>query len=182
MYTGCDPTKEHTVKRRQKDGTRVSVPCPIACATYNAHMGGVDLGDQLRGYYHVRMKCRKFYKYVANFLFDVAITNAFILYRVGHPASKLKIQDFRRVLAKELIGDYCSRRRAGRGHNTIPALPMSHFPIKPSTSGRKRGKCSQCKEHKKRSDTTWFCRDCGVWLCHPGTPEDCFLQWHRSHQ
>ena len=29
---------------------------------YNRFMGGVDMADQLRGYYHVRMKCRKFYK------------------------------------------------------------------------------------------------------------------------
>ena len=42
-------------------------------------MGGVDRGDQLRGYYCCRTKSRKFYKYIFYFLLDVAITNAFIL-------------------------------------------------------------------------------------------------------
>ena len=61
MSTGYDPAKIDTVLRTQKDGTRIPVPCPTACAEYNKYMGGVDHGDQLRGYYHVRMKCRKFY-------------------------------------------------------------------------------------------------------------------------
>ena len=42
-------------------------------------MGGVDRGDQLRGYYHVRLKCVKNYKYIFWFLFEVAVTNAYIL-------------------------------------------------------------------------------------------------------
>ena len=179
MYTGCDPTKSQTVKRRQKDGSSRTVPCPTGLANYNKFMGGVDLGDQLRGYYHIRMKCRKFYKYIANFFFDVSVTNAFILYRIGHPGTKVAVKKFREVLAKQLIGSYCSKHRAGRGNNTITALPLSHFPTKQPGGSRKRGKCSLCKERKVRADTTWFCRDCGVWLCHPGTPTDCFLQWHR---
>ena len=48
---------------------------------YNKFMGGVDHNDQLRGYYNVRMKCRKFYKYIFWFLFDVAVTNSYILFR-----------------------------------------------------------------------------------------------------
>ena len=28
------------------------------------HMGGVDIGDQYRGYYQVRTKSRKFYGYI----------------------------------------------------------------------------------------------------------------------
>ena len=42
-------------------------------------MGGVDQNDQLRGYYNVRLKCRKYYKYIFWFLFDLAITNSYIL-------------------------------------------------------------------------------------------------------
>ena len=42
-------------------------------------MGSVDRGDQIRGYYSCRTKCRKNYKYIFHFLFDVAITNTFIL-------------------------------------------------------------------------------------------------------
>ena len=39
------------------------------------YMWGVDRGDQLHGYFKTRTKCRKFYKYIFWFLFNVAIIN-----------------------------------------------------------------------------------------------------------
>ena len=81
MSTTSQPSAIGTVLRRQKDGTRISVPCPEAIIIYNRYMGGVDRGDQLRGYYNCKVKSRKFYKYIFYFLFDVSITNAFILYK-----------------------------------------------------------------------------------------------------
>ena len=50
----------HTAQRKQKDGTRVSVQCTDAVVLYNKYMADVDKGDQLRQYYHVRSKCRKY--------------------------------------------------------------------------------------------------------------------------
>ncbi len=181
MCSGCDPTQTSSVLRGQQDGSRAPVPCPSAFSVYNQFMGGVDLGDQLRGYYHVRMKCRKFYQYVAKFLLDVAITNAYILYGLNHPGSKVTTLKFRDVLAKEIIGDYCTRRRAGRNTNLIKPLPLQHHPMKVQTpsGGWKRGRCSLCTERRKRRDTQWFCHDCGVWLCHPGTENDCSFRWHK---
>jgi len=177
MYNCCDPAHISTVMRRKKDGARESVVCPQAIKRYNECMGGVDRGDQLRGYYHVRMKCRKIYKYIYNFLFDVSITNAFIIYQLGHPSSKMKIKDFRVLLAKELIGDYCSKKSLGKLREK-KRLPFSHFPVK--NTQRKRGRCSFCKEKNKRTDTQWFCKECDIWLCHQGCAEDCFLKWHSK--
>ena len=79
VSTLASPSDVTSVQRQQKDGTRMTVECPLCVALYNLYMGGVDLGDQLRGYYHVRLKCTKNYKYIFWFLVDVAITNAFIL-------------------------------------------------------------------------------------------------------
>ena len=62
-----------------RDGLRVSVQCPDAVVLYNQYMAGVDKGDQYRQYYRVRTKCIKNYKYIFWFLFDVAITNSYIL-------------------------------------------------------------------------------------------------------
>ena len=92
-------------------------------------MGGVDLGDQHRGYYHVRMKCRKFYEYIANFLFDVSITNSFILHNISHGDKNMKSVRFRENLAMELIGSYCSRKRAGRGSHVVKPFPFCTSPF-----------------------------------------------------
>ena len=70
-----------SVQLKQKDGTRVEIDCPAAMISYSKFMAGVDRGDQLRQYYHVRLKCYKMYTYIFWFMFDVAITNSFILYR-----------------------------------------------------------------------------------------------------
>ena len=80
------------------------------------YMGDVDEADQLRGYYHVRLKCTKNYEYVFWFMFDVATTNSFILYShfsvtTGTP---MTLKQFRVKLAEQLIGTYMSRKRAGR--------------------------------------------------------------------
>jgi len=75
-------------------------------------MSGVDKGDQFRGYYRVWLKCMKYYKYI---LFDVSITNAFILSSyVPTTTSKHTLKKFRLMLATQLIGNYNRRRRAGR--------------------------------------------------------------------
>ena len=62
--TNCDPTVNEQVLRKQKDGTSIVVKCPQSVVLYNKYMGGVDRNDQLRGCHHVRLKCRKYYKYI----------------------------------------------------------------------------------------------------------------------
>ena len=73
-----DPTMSVQVLRKKKDGTQTTVNCPQSISLYNKFIEGVDHNDQLRGYYHVRLKCRKYYKYVFWFLFDVAVINNYI--------------------------------------------------------------------------------------------------------
>ena len=68
MSTANDPNAITSVKRRQKDGTRIAIPCPESIKSYNINMGAIDTGDQLRGYYRCRTKFRKFYMYVSSFI------------------------------------------------------------------------------------------------------------------
>ena len=75
LATNADPTKSESVQRKTKDGTRITVPSLQSIVLYNMFRGGVDLNDQLRGYYHLRLKGRKFYKYIVFFLIDLTITN-----------------------------------------------------------------------------------------------------------
>ena len=189
MSTTCQPSESGTVQRKQKDGSRVEVPCPASIILYNKFMGGVDRGDQLRGYYRCRTKSRKFYKYIFFFLLDVAITNAHILMKTSTSSCPFKgVKSFRIQLAKDLIGEYCSRRRRGRGGTVIHPLPFRHYPIRLGDSNDgPRHQCGPCALHRnihhRRVLSTWYCRECGEWLCHSGEPSsDCFMQWHtRLH-
>ena len=56
ISTNTQPSATGSVLHRQKDGTRTSIPCPESVISYNSNMGGVDRGDQLRGYYNCRTK------------------------------------------------------------------------------------------------------------------------------
>lgn len=112
LYSNSQPEHEGIVLRRKRDGSQVPVRCLSAVINYKKYMGGVDKGDQLHRY-DCRIKSRKFYKYIFYFLFDVSITNAYILYKNYCPNLVFKnIKDFRLELAKELIGDYCTQRRS----------------------------------------------------------------------
>ena len=64
MSTNVSPTSTTTVKRRNKEGHVENVTCPLSDQLYNSYMGGVDRADQLRGYYRVRMKSHKYYRFV----------------------------------------------------------------------------------------------------------------------
>ena len=81
IATDSDPIQMDSVSCKHKDGSSHTYPCPPAIAEYNRKMGEVDNNDQLRGYYHVCLKCRKYYKYIFWFLFDLMVTNSFILCR-----------------------------------------------------------------------------------------------------
>ena len=130
MSTNCQPNDAGSVLRRQLDGSRLPVPCPASILSYK-FMGGVDHGDQLRGYYSCRTKSQKFYKYIFTFLLDVAITNAFILMKHHTSSNKfVNIKSFRIELAKKLIGDCSSRHRRGRGGSIVRSLPYRHFPVR----------------------------------------------------
>ena len=144
MSTNCQPSSRGTVKRNQRDATSIEVPCPASIISYNSFMGGVDRGDQLRGYYRCRSKSRKFYKCIFFFLFDVAITNAYILLKSSGSCPFKDLKSFRLHLGKDLIGEYCSRRRRGRGGTIIHILPFRHYPMKLNGNGSRhpRGHCS----------------------------------------
>ena len=141
-------------------------------------MGGVDNGDQMRGYYECRKCSRKFYKYIYHILFDVTVTNCFILHKHFGHGVKMSLKEFHLKLASQLIGDYCSRSRLGRRRSVVRPLPIQHFPVKVNADNavKRRGCCVRCHKNNTRVDSSWYCRECDVWLCHTGdTTTDCFI-------
>ena len=151
ITTNSDPTTTNTasVPRKNQYDTTTSYPCPHSVAKYNQYMN-----NQLHGYYHVRLKLRKFYKYIFWFLFDVSTTNAYILYDSYSDICKKKLKEFRTTLAIKLIRDYSSRKRPGRPSISEPPptrFGLAHYPMRASSSSSHC--CHYChnKKHQHRS-------------------------------
>ena len=175
--TNCQPNATGNVKRKTKTGGIVTVPCPKSIITYNQNMGGVDFNDQLRGYYSIRLKSRKFYKYLFWSVFDIGLTNMFIVCKKFTELGYNNAKSFRTALAKELIGDYNSRKRRGRKCSQPPTKQFCqyHFPIKDEKKGHR---CQYCLDQKRTRQTSWKCEDCDIYLCHTGKEDDCFRKFH----
>ena len=186
LSTNAQPQQQDSVQRREHDGRRVDVPCPAAMALYNAYMGGVDRNDQLRQSYHVRLKCRKMYRYLFWFIFEIAAANAHILYTHYSGAARKPLKEFRLELAKGLVGDYSGKKLSGRSSTPPATLPLRHFPVRQTPAADSQGSrhrcwyCQNSRQPRRRRDTQWYCRKCRLYLCHTGDPAtDCFLQHHK---
>ncbi|KAF8781800.1 PiggyBac transposable element-derived protein like [Argiope bruennichi] len=182
LTTVNSPSATTTVPRKNKDGTITQVSCPIAIATYNKIMGGVDHFDQLRERYEIGRRSRKWWHRILYFLIDLAIVNAFILWKVSRrdlgPQNQLQ---FRLRLARQLISGFSSHKRKGRpvsflsGKKTVPddvrlTKVGDHMP----TLQKAYRRCRLCstKAHEKR--TRYICTACNVPLC----VDPCFLKFH----
>ncbi len=169
------------ISKKQRDGSTLAVNCPESIATYNKKMGGVDLNDQLRGYYNIRIKSKKFYKYLFFATLDVVITNSYILSKFFPDIKTKNLKDFRQALAKELIGQYNSRKRRGRPslQQSMKHFCSSHFPTK---AERRGNRCHFCAHYLgKRGETVRQCKDCNLFLCHTGKEDDCFYIYHTKY-
>ena len=178
--TNTDLKVAKVVNRKQRDGSTQNVKCPETVTMYNANMGGVDRNDQLRGYYNVQIKSRRFYKYLFFAALDITITNCFILSKFFPNVKQKNIKEFRVLLADMLIGDYNSRKRRGRPSlmNPIKRFCSSHFPTK---ADKKGNRCYFCQTHLDRRETVWQCKDCDMNLCHTGKEDDCFYIYHKNY-
>lgn len=74
----------------------------ITCYVRSVHVW-VNRNDQFRGYYRVRLKGRKHYKYIFWFSVNLAITNAYILHHPHTGVRGIRMKDFHVSLANQLI-------------------------------------------------------------------------------
>lgn len=175
-----------TVERWDRHSrTRKLVPCPAVVKLYNQSMGGVDKADQMRGYYSTLKKCRKYWRYLLHFIFDSAINNSFILFdqAAAKPSRRYALLDFRLDLSEQLIGGFCSRKKAASKRKSQAVAPEnvhSHKLVK--FEGRKKA-CVACKNAKRRTaagraiESSYGCDVCQVNLC----KDTCFPQHLGSH-
>lgn len=61
--------------------TNSVIPIPHCIKLYNKEMGGVDLNDMLVEYHRSPTKARRWYMSVIGYFLDLALVNAWLLYR-----------------------------------------------------------------------------------------------------
>lgn len=89
------------VKRKQKDGTSLNIPCPSIVEDYNKHMGGVDHADQLRSANGLCRRSKKWWHKIFFGLLDITFVNAYVVY--CNLFEKVALLEFRRAIALGLM-------------------------------------------------------------------------------
>ncbi|MGH0149631.1 UNVERIFIED_CONTAM: hypothetical protein FKN15_056906 [Acipenser sinensis] len=113
--------------RSQKQ--HIDIVQPQLVSNYNTYMGGTDRMDQNIGSYRIGIRSKKWWWPFFAFLPDVAMQNAWLLYRrsPAHKTKTLSLLDFRREVVKTYILSYASRPAIGR--QMVLALPQLHHLI-----------------------------------------------------
>ena len=174
INTIAPPNVFTTVERRQPDGTRKNITCPVAVKLYNSFMrgggggggGGVDLADNPRKLCESSRKSKRWYMRIFWYTVEVAIINSFVIMKEVN--GDMMVKDFRLQLADELINQHCSRKERGRKRSfNEERYSGRHFP-KFSPNKTKRCKMG-CK-----SRPSYICDKCRVHLC----AAPCFKKYH----
>ena len=184
LSTITDPRETAFTERREKaKKEKTKVTCPTLVGDYNTYMGGVDLMDQKKVSYEVDRRSRiKYYLRPFHDILDIAINNAYILYQKLNPGTKIKSLDFRRSVARGLVGTFTSRKHGLHSYTSkkrctdSPAggLPVSHLPE--MTESRKR--CKFCSTNGRENRTNVICKTCGIHLCFTAG-RNCYAEYHK---
>lgn len=194
-YTGAHPIT--TIRRYSRQEKKyIEVPCPFIVKEYNENMGGVDLADMLIFLYRTIVKSKKWYMCIFTHLLDVAICNAWLLYRrdlqlMNVNEEPMPLKDFKYKIANSLILEKKRKRgrptlaeqkeaqippkkickpREARPENNVRFDEVDHFPV-----FAKKGRCKYCPT----GQTTVVCEKCGVHLCLVND-RNCFYFFHKK--
>lgn len=177
------------VKHRMKVQGECKVPIPDTIKDCNKHMGGVDLSDALKHYYTVQHKTKEWYKSFFLHLLDIAIVNAYIIYKT-HKEEKegkkdntttMTQQQFREALFQELANHgSSSTSTSGQSKPAAIHLPMyftegQDIPKEQAASADRRN-CKLCNRK-----TPVGCTICQVPLCFIPT-RNCYRDYHAQQQ
>lgn len=160
-----------------KKGQEKEKPLPIV--QYNAHMKGVDRGDQLLSYYPFERKTLRWYKKIFIHALSMIVVNSQLLYNMHTTGKKMSLYDFRHSVIESLLPPKQVAPLITPPRNPIHKLVQ--IEERDNKGGRKRKECRVCyKADKKRKMTTFTCSTC------PGNPGlcaiNCFDQFHKDQQ
>jgi Transposase IS4/DDE_Tnp_1-like zinc-ribbon len=174
LSTHLPPNRFTSVRRKDKDGVESDVNLPTVIFDYNYGRGGVDLVDQLQGYYSIGRRSKKWWPRLAWWLIDLCIINSYSLY-LHNTHTKISQLKFRLLLMQAILDTFpsplaCSERHSGHVQHNRRA---DHWPKHMSTSRQ----CVQCGGRGGlRRRTTYRCNHCRVYLC----VDPCFRLYHAE--
>lgn len=146
---------------------------PTCIDDYNQKMRGVDLADQLLSYYTPLRKCMKWSTKMHHHLFNMAILNAFMLYKTANPNASVSHYEFRIAVIESLIRE---------GDLEVLVHANTHMPQKlPATRSKptpyRRCVMCQAEGRNRKNYTKVWCAACKIPLC---ITNDCFAKYHKE--
>ena len=196
--TAQPETQKERYDRRSK--SKINISCPNIVDKYNKAMGGVDLHDQMISLYRFSFKSKKYYHRIIWHLFDMAIVNAWFLYRracsdLHIPVKKQnKLATFKARIAKALMHSGKLAKKRGRPSNddvtmqpkkkriVNQGLPLPEDDIRFDNLGHlpKVGKVRHmCKNAGCKSRIVTYCQKCEVYLC-ISDKRNCYEEFHSA--
>ncbi|KAK0137988.1 PiggyBac transposable element-derived protein 4 [Merluccius polli] len=197
-----NPTQTGTVNRRRDGANHVQVVVPTSLADYQKYMKGVDLLDQMVGYYGFQHRSKKWWRRVFFFFLAVSCYNAYIAARsVGGTAFRNKYRGYKNWLedlAEQLITPLTTRAVPATpppppsslsASPSPPPTPSSsagsrgHTPLPQHDCGKVYDKRKQCREcqlvpdnEKVGGPTVYGCKQCNLPL-----HIECFGKHYRRY-
>lgn len=169
----------------RKTKSIIQIERPAAIQIYNMYMGGVDLMDRMIAHYPHSTKGKRWYLRVFFHFLNVAIVNAWILYKKN--VEIITLVEFKAALVSSLI--YTGRARMApkkRGRpseivsvekksrrkvpNEVRFDGVNHYPKKTDEKNAQRCSDGTCSRR-----TRYMCEKCQRFLC----PE-CFRSFHSE--
>lgn len=147
---------------------------------YNKYMGGVDLMDQMTGYYAISRRSKKWTTKLCYHIFNIAFHNSYVLYKKYSTCTKKKtylkyLIKVIYLLAGDVIHSTLSQDTITQLQPTnlsTPSSRVTHYPVELAN----RRQCVVCSTHKKRKEIKTMCSSCQVALCCIG----CFAEYHNT--
>lgn len=201
MVSNCTGAENKTSVKRWDKRSRsyIDISAPKIVQNYNMHMGGVDVLDQLMEYYRTFIKTKKWTLKVLIHFVDLALVNAWRLYKNdclanGVPRNKtLTLLEFRLDVADGLVNKPEKRRRSVETDEEEDELPSNrkyrqanppsvakrydgynHLPIFDEINAPR-----VCRYENCRSRSKIRCEKCNVYLC-LSRGKNCFYTYHKK--
>lgn len=190
-FAGSQPIGEARRFFKSKNEFQM-ITCPNIVKIYNKYMGGVDLLDSMLGYYRIMIRSKKWYMRIFHHLLDMAIVNAWLLWR-RKTGLYMPLVNFKTEVSDALCKQgKISVRRRGRPSNELeneiqrkkrnrPTVSIPQVCIRrdnvghiPSWETRMR-----CKYPKCTGRSFVHCVKCKIPLC-LNKDRNCFMLFHTT--